>query len=188
MNRRQMISTLGVAAAGGAALAMPARAEKVATGMGTDNAKAWMTDTVKIGSLSLLASRQAVDKAHGKMTKQFAGWEVAEQETVGDIMKSMMPKAPQPRGALNPPTDAEAMKVLDDDAKAKLTDLKGKSGADFDKAFVSLELDGHKKLLTVQEDYLKLGTDPLTLDVAKLVRGMVKEHIDHLDAIMAQMG
>jgi putative membrane protein len=37
----------------------------------------------------------------------------------------------------------------------------------------------------IQEDYLKVGQNREHLSVAKLARGMVKEHIDHLGMIEA---
>jgi putative membrane protein len=59
------------------------------------------------------------------------------------------------------------------------------NGAGFDKAYVAAQLDGHKKLLAIQEDYLKVGQNREHLSVAKLARGMINEHIDHLGMLKA---
>ncbi|WP_426232140.1 hypothetical protein [Pararhizobium sp. DWP3-4] len=43
------------------------------------------------------------------MANEFAKWEVAEQETIADIMMEMGNKA---KGALKPPTDSEVEAML----------------------------------------------------------------------------
>lgn len=176
--------------------AAPVPATKPADGATAVDASAAMgeaemthaTETGKVGSLSLLQSRLAVATATDPKVKQFAEWEVAEQETVGDILKSMKMAMDKAQGALMPPTDEEAMTMAGPDAQAKLDEMKAMSGADFDKAYVTANLDGHKKLLEIQETYLTVGTNREHLSVAKLARGQVKEHIDHLEELSAMLG
>jgi hypothetical protein len=43
-------------------------------------------------------------------------------------------------------------------------------------------------LLTIQEDYLKVGQNREHLSVTKLARGQIKEHIDHLDMLKSKVG
>jgi predicted outer membrane protein len=121
------------------------------------------------------------------MVKAFAKWEVAEQETIADILKSME-MGGKAEGALKPPSDDAVQKMLDADGKASLNKLKAAGGAEFDKAYVVAQLDGHKKLLTIQEDYLKVGHDREHLSVTKLARGQIEEHIDHLDMLKSKLG
>jgi putative membrane protein len=66
-----------------------------------------------------------------------------------------------------------------------LATLNGLKGTGFDKANVAAQLDGHKKLLAIQEDSLKVGQVREHLSVAKLARGMISEHLDHLAALKA---
>jgi len=114
----------------------------------------------------------------------FAQFEVAEQETVGDILKSMMEDGPNDaQGALMPPTDEEAMAMAGPDAQAKLDELSAMTGADFDMAYVMANLEGHQQLLAIQEEYLTVGTNREHLSVAKLARGMITEHIAHLEEL-----
>ena len=75
--------------------------------------------------------------------------------------------------------------MLDPAGKEVLATLKGLNGAGFDKAYVAAQLDGHKKLLAIQEHYLKVGQNREHLSVAKLARGMINEHIDHLGTLKA---
>jgi predicted outer membrane protein len=144
-------------------------------------------DTKKVGSLSLATSRVAVEKASDPMVKEFAKWEVAEQETVADILKSMEIDG-KAEGALKPPAEPELEAMLDAGDKASLDKLKAASGKDFDQAYVTAQLDGHKMLLTIQEDYLKVGENREHLSVTKLARGQIKEHIDHLDMLKSKLG
>lgn len=144
--------------------------------------------TGMIGSLSLLQSRLAVSKASDAKVKQFAEWEVAEQETIGDILKSMKMGMDEAQGALQPPTDEEAQAMAGSDAEAKLAEMEELSGADFDKAYVAANLEGHQKLLTIQEDYLTVGTNREHLSVAKLARGQITEHIAHLEELQSTLG
>jgi len=144
--------------------------------------------TGMVGSLSLLQSRLAVTKATDAKVKEFASFEVAEQETIGDILKSLKMPADEAQGALMPPTDEEAVAMVDEAGKAKLTELEGLAGADFDKAYVAANLEGHQKLLGIQEAYLTAGTNREHLSVAKLARGQVTEHIAHLEELNSMLG
>ena len=181
MIRRQMLTALAATAFVPAFLASPQSYAAIEEMGEAEKKHADMTK--KVGSLSLATSRLAVEMATADMVKMFAKFEVAEQETIADILKSMeMEKA---EGALKVPTDAEVEAMLDPAGKEALATLKGLNGAGFDKAYVAAQLDGHKKLLTIQEDYLKVGQNREHLSVAKLARGMINEHIDHLTMLKA---
>ena len=184
MHRRLLLST---AALGSAALLVTQAFAQAAAPMGEAETK-HAEQTSMVGSLSLLQSRKAVANASDAKVKQFAAWEVAEQETVGDILKSMQAAADTAQGALKPATDDEALAMVDAAGKAKLDELDGLSGAAFDKAYVAANLEGHNKLLAIQEDYLKVGTNREHLSVAKLARGSVKEHIAHLEELQTLVG
>lgn len=144
--------------------------------------------TGMVGSLSLLQSRMAATMASDEKVKMFAMWEVAEQETIGDILKSMKMDMEGAQGALAPPTDNEAMAMVDEAGQAELEAMKAMSGAEFEKAYVAANLAGHQKLLVIQEDYLTVGTNREHLSVAKLARGMITEHIAHLEELQSMMG
>lgn len=189
MNRRNVISSLAAGAAGTALMATmalnPSKAH--AAPMGEAETK-HVSGTKAVGSLSLASSRVALEKASDAMAKEFAKWEVAEQETIADILKTMESGSDKAEGALHPPGEAEVEAMIDAEGKKKLADLKAMSGAGFDKAYVTAQLDGHKKLLDIQEAYLKVGQNREHLSVTKLARGQIKEHIDHLTAMQAKMG
>jgi putative membrane protein len=92
------------------------------------------------------------------------------------------------QGALMPPTDEEATAMIDEAGQAKLTELEGLSGAEFDAAYVAANLEGHQKLLAIQEEYLTNGSNREHLSVAKLARGQITEHIAHLKELQGMLG
>jgi putative membrane protein len=56
-----------------------------------------INDTMAVGSLSLMLSRIARPKASGALLKQFVEFEIAEQETIADVLKTMQTNAPTGR-------------------------------------------------------------------------------------------
>lgn len=185
MNRRTLIASAAFAAALPALLSSTAVAQTAVAA--ADAEKNHADETKKVGSLSLATSRVAVEKASDPMVKEFAKWEVAEQETIADILKSME-MGDKAEGALKPPSESDVEAMLDAESKASLDKLKSASGKDFERAYVTAQLDGHKKLLTIQEDYLRVGQNREHLSVTKLARGQIKEHIDHLDVLKSKVG
>ncbi|TPW32826.1 DUF4142 domain-containing protein [Pararhizobium mangrovi] len=208
MKRRQMIAAFGAAAATlpvlasaraassaptpkekpGEATAKAETAKQPASTPASSDQETWMKMTMAIGSMSLLASRAAVDDARNAAVKQFAKWEVYEQETLADVLTSMQDSAPAPQGKLQPPSDAEARNHLDAKMKDQLSELKQKKDAAFDKAYIQAQLTGHKKLLTVQVNFLKVGQNRESLDVAKIARAYIEQHIDQLQALQSKIG
>ena len=188
MNRRFALRNLALAGIGSTfAFSLNSQtASAASTDMGEAELK-HTQETKKVGGLSLASSRVAVAKASDAKVKQFAEWEVAEQETIADILKSMEADSGKAEGALHPPTEAETEAALDEKAKKRLGDLKAMSGADFDKAYLAVQVEGHKELLLIQEDYLKIGRNREHLSVTKLARGQIKEHITILE-LLPKMG
>jgi putative membrane protein len=141
-----------------------------------------MEDTMRVGSLSLAASRLAVEKASDAAVKQFAKFEVAEQETIAAVLKSMQSaNITTGQGAA---TNTEAKDQIDDAGRQTLEKLKSaKAGAYFDSNYLAAQKDGHQKLLKIQETYIGSGRQREAVNVAKLARGMIKEHLTLLGDI-----
>ena len=138
-----------------------------------------MMETMAAGSMSLAASRVAVKKARDEDVKQFAEFEVAEQETIADVLTSMKEPS-KASGKLNPPSDAEVRKNISQEDQAMLQKMEQMDGKEFEAAYVKAQTDGHQKLLRIQEDYLASGKDLAHINVAKLARGQIKEHLQIL--------
>jgi len=186
MKRRTFLSGIAVAAAATPVFAQTRPYPKAATvGDAEQNhAKA----TLAIGSLALLTSRLALDKAQNDRVKEFAGFEAAEQETIAEVLQSVE-RPGAITGNVQPPSDEEVERNLDDEARGKLEQLRSlKSGPQFDRDYIQVQTEGHDKLLQLQEDYISSGRNPEMLAIAKLARGMIKEHLAHLEATSADLG
>ena len=144
----------------------------------SDATTAHVKGTMEVGSLSLAISRIAADKVKHAALKQFAGFEIAEQETIASILKAMMMPGAPPSGTVKPPTEAELIANLDDKGEAAVTKMhEMKPGAAFDRDYVKAQIEGHRKLLALQEAYLAAPTDLDETNVAKLAKGMITEHL-----------
>lgn len=155
----------------------------------SDAAATHLKGTMEVGSLSLATSRIAADKVRHAALKQFTGFEIAEQETIASILKAMMMPGAPPSGTVKPPTDAELMGNLDDKGRAAVTRMhEMKAGAAFDRDYVKSQIEGHRKLLALQEAYLAAPTTVDETNVAKLAKGMIIEHLALLAGLEKEAG
>jgi putative membrane protein len=100
-----------------------------------------------IGHLFAIAESQlAIDKADDSQVKAFARQLIEDHERD----KAALVSAADGSGAA-PAT------ALDGDHQAHLTALQGKSGTDFDKAYVTDQEEIHSNTLTLYADYMLLG-------------------------------
>jgi predicted outer membrane protein len=121
------------------------------------------TKTAMFGGASLQMANIALEKAANEKVKEFAKFEHDEQTTVGEVLNSMDPSLSPP----SPPADvAEA-----------IDKLKKLNGAAFDREFISAQIQGHEMLRSIQQDYLKIGKDPQTINATKLVVVVIDEHL-----------
>lgn len=201
MERRIVLAGLLTGAAGaiaaGSARAQstpgtsPAPAMKMdmpASGM-SDAVKAHIKDTMTVGAESLMLSRIAQAKLKHPMGKQFADFEAAEQDGIADVLKSRMTPGVKPMGTIKAPTDAEVEANLDAAGKEAVDKFRGmKEGPEFEKAYIQAEIDGHKKLLDIQDTYLKVADDEDETNIAKLAKGRIQEHLTILADIEKHLG
>jgi len=147
-----------------------------------------MQQTMAVGSLSLAVSRVAAQKAHFPKLREFAHLETAEQETVADILKSLQSPG-LVNGTVTHPSEAELEEHLDSAGRETLQKMRSaQAGAMFDRAYLDAQTAGHRQLLRIQDDYLRSGGNPDNINVAKLARGMIKEHLQMLADIKMEMG
>ena len=131
--------------------------------------------TAMAGGASLQMADIGLQKATDARVKMFAQFEHDEQTIIADILKMMAPGMQMPK-----PDAATA---------AAIEKLRGTAaGPDFDRMFVKNQIEGHQKLLAIQEEYLAMGKDPATIGVTKLARGQIKEHLALLADMQKAMG
>ena len=121
------------------------------------------TMTLMAGSLSRQTSELAQERGQHRGVKLFAGFEVAEQAAIAQVLTN----------AANP-----APVQLDAEHAAVLKNLQGLTGAAFDGAYVQAQLLGHEKLLAIQQGYLdNPARTPDGQHIAVLARATIQEHL-----------
>ncbi|WP_194164568.1 DUF4142 domain-containing protein [Microvirga thermotolerans] len=150
----------------------------------------YIQQTLATGTVSLQASNFALSKAQNPRVKQFAHFEVAEQNTLSEVLRSMAePAATSSTTAGAQQAASTAPELPQADAAAMERRSKAQGGAAFDKDYVAMQLKGHQDLLAVQERYLQGNPGNRELmNVAKLARGQIQEHIALLQDMQKETG
>lgn len=118
--------------------------------------------------LSLVTSQLAVDRATNANAKEFAGFELEEAKAVTSVLKDL--------GTPVPPMDAKS--------QATLEKIKSAKGAEFDKAYITAQLENHEHLRDWAQAYLSTSS-PSKTDMAEgqgrhlatLALATFKEHV-----------
>lgn len=176
--RRAVLATLAAAAATSSfAQSQPSPTPGGASGPDEH----YIQQTLATGSLSLAASRMAEQKAQSDDLKEFAQFEVAEQETLADVLRSVQNPGPA-NGTIKPPSETELEQHLDQRGRDELQKLRtAQAGTEFDRGYLEAQMNGHQELLHIQENYLTSQPNNRDLiNVAKLARGMIREHLQLL--------
>jgi len=151
----------------------------------------WMQQTMATGMVALETSKVALQKAQDEDLKQFAKFEVDEQQLLSEVLQSLMqPAAMAGGGAANTTGSAGGsagganMPQMDAKDREMVQKLQQASGSAFDKQYYQGQLQGHRELLQIQENFIKSGSrNREAVNVAKLARGHIKEHIELLESI-----
>ena len=146
-----------------------------------------MQQTMQLGMVALETSRIAMTKARNEDLKMFAGFEVQEQTTLSEILRSMMePAATAATGSGQ--SNAAAM-PMDASARDMVQKLQSQqAGAEFDRMYLEGQLQGHRSLLQVQERYLQSNPQNREhVNVARMARGQIREHIALLEDMQKTM-
>ena len=69
--------------------------------------------------------------------------------------------------------------------RAALDRLNAARGPAFDREYVLAQIDGHRRLLGVQDRYLSQGRNTHHRHIALLARGRIREHIRELELIQS---
>ena len=152
-----------------------------------------MQQTMQLGMVALETSRIALQKAQNAELKQFAQFEVQEQTTLSEVLRSMMePAATAATGAASgQASGAAASGAMQMDAQGREMVQKlqsAQAGAEFDRQYLQGQIQGHQNLLQVQERYLQSNPQNREhMNVAKLARGQIREHIALLQDMHQKM-
>lgn len=125
-------------------------------------------DTLEIGSASLATSRLAQSRGGHPLVRQFAQFEIEESTTLAQIIGELSGMAPPPPAPTN---------------RRVLEQLQAARGADFDRLFITGQIDAHRRAREVQDRYLGQGRNTHHRHIAMLSRGRILEHIRELELI-----
>ena len=131
-------------------------------------------ETLAVGSVALQTSQMAQGRAARPLVRQFADFEVEEQTTIAQIINEMTGGLPPP-----PPSPYDAR---------MMADLQRMRGEGFDRMYLLGQMDGHRRLLGIQERYLREGRNPDQRHVAMLARGRIREHLADLERLQSGRG
>src|SRR3954454_16363706 len=95
--------------------------------------------TLMGGTLAKQTSQLALERAQHPKVKQFAGFEIAEQTALAQVLTNTDNPPPLP---------------LDSDHAAVLQTLQAQTGSAFDRAYILSQIQGHQALLQYQQGYL----------------------------------
>lgn len=115
------------------------------------------------GTLAKQTSQLAQQRATNPRVKEFAGFEVAEQTALAQVLTNTDNPPPVP---------------LDAEHASQLQALQGVTGAGFDRAYIAAQIQQHQELLAVQNGYLgsnNRSTD--TQHIAVLARMSIQQHL-----------
>ena len=135
-----------------------------------------------------------MNKVRNDNLKRFANFEVQEQTTLSEVLQSMMePAATASTGSAGNQASPSNMNVPPMQMDASARDMMQKmqnqqAGAEFDKMYLQAQLQGHRDLLQVQERYLQSNPQNREhMNVAKMARGHIREHIAMLEEMQQTM-
>ena len=173
MDRRGIL--LGSAGLGVLSLGLPSRlaSAQQATAPRLSGAE-HLAATLMGGTLAKQTSQLALDRAQNPRVRQFAGFEIAEQTVLAQVLTDTDNPPPVPLDAAH----AAALRTLQAQP----------AGPAFDRAYVLSQLQQHQALLLVQQGYLdsfNRRTD--TQHIATLARVSIQQHLVMLQEIQATL-
>lgn len=189
MDRRHVLAALAAVAAGpalaqtssgtmqsGSSAGMQGQAGMMQMGQAEQQ---YMQRTLMIGTVSLETSKVAQEKARNDDVKQFAKFEAEESQTVAEILRSM-----------GDPSSTSSTQAQPQGEMAQMAEkLRGmQAGAEFDRMYVTGQLQAHQELLKVQEEYIRGGQNMHVKHVAMLAAGRIREHIEDLQDLQKRKG
>lgn len=117
-------------------------------------------------------SKLAVKTSKNKDVLAFANKMITDHTKAGTAFKAAVGKA----SGVTPPAEK-----LDEAHQSKLDDLKGKTGEDFDKAYIDAQQDAHDEAVSLFDSYANNGDDAALKTFAAETLPTLKAHEEHID-------
>ena len=130
----------------------------------------------KSDAFEIASSKLALDKSTSSDIKKFAQKMVdAHTDSTAKLMTAASGATP----AIVPDS------TLTPDQQSKIDDMQGKSGTDFDQAYVAAQTEGHQKTLDTLRDYSANGDVPELKAFATTVTPIVAAHLNMAKSLKA---
>jgi putative membrane protein len=145
----------------------------------------------KTGSMPASVSRDdatfAVNAANAGMTEVQLGQIAQQKGTTKDVRDygAMMEKDHKAAGeklqALAAQKNITLPSAVSNDMQKNIDDLQKKAGKDFDKAYINMMVDDHKKVISEFEDESKKGSDPDVRAFADSILHTLRHHLQEAE-------
>ena len=162
-------------AAASAAAPAPAAASPAAAPM---TAADFVTKAASTDMFEITEAKMAQKKATSPDVKKFAAMMIADHTKSTAALKAAIAKSGQ---TLPLPT------ALPADMQSKVDDLGKSAAGDFDKTYVSQQVDAHTTALGVMQGYGASGDVPALKDFAGSTSTVVQGHLDMANKLQASM-
>lgn len=136
-------------------------------GIATESSDSQFATKAAVGGMAEVAlGKLALEKTSNAQIKEFANMMVNDHgKANADLM------------AIAKTKNITLPSTVDDDHQKKMDELKQKTGADFDKAYVDAMVDGHEKTLSLMQDEAKSGKDADLVAFAGKTAPIVQTHL-----------
>jgi len=142
-------------------------------GIAVDAGDAKFATTAAVGGMAEVAlGKLALEKSTNAQVKEFATMMVSDH---GKINEELM--------AIAKMKNITLPMTVDEDHQKKMDELSKKTGADFDKGYVSAMVDGHNSTLKLMNDEAKDGKDVDLKAFAAKTAPMVESHLTMIKKI-----
>jgi predicted outer membrane protein len=150
----------------------------------------YVRDTLAAGTVSLQQSTFARTKAQHPRVKRFAEFEEAEQTVLAEVLHTLsdpgatasVSGAAAGAASTAPVLSPEAAQVMERFSRAQ-------PGAAFDRDYVAAQIEGHRRLLAIQERYLGGGARNREIaNIARLAHGQIRQHLTMLEDLRQEVG
>jgi putative membrane protein len=178
------VLALGLAAAPAAAQMSPTQqqpqqprgAGDSKAGMDRASAK-FMKDAAQTDMFEIEAAKIALEKSRNEAVRSFAQTMLDEHQKMSSQMKS---------AAGGQHAMAGDMAQIDRKHTRKLDDLRKESGANFDKKYIEMQVDGHRDALKLHQSYAKNGDNAELKKAANDALPHVQQHLQQAQALQRQ--
>jgi putative membrane protein len=132
---------------------------------------------ITMGNLTEIQSSQmALQMSSSQPVKDFAQHMINDHTMANNTIDTLA----KSKGAAVP-------KMLDSDHKNMVDGLKGKSGSDFDKAYVSLQIKAHQEAINVDQAEADNGNDGDLKSAANGLLPQLRMHLDEAQKLQSGM-